>query len=395
MSIDLRSSLTRTADAVEPPRFDAAGIVAQGERLVRRRRRITAGGGTVVAAIVAITVAMLGAGRDQKVEPAPDHGVVRPLTYGVGQVLHVGDREIDTDMDFLSIDVTDDGAALTTFDGGLWFTDGVRIQRLGSSLPLVATAEDVGVSIDVEAGRPRDWVVNDSSGSLLAWIGYPGADRDRPELVVYDTAQRRPVVRRALEPRDATGERVFHHVTAVAGRAVFVSTTNSHGVTAPALQRHDLDDAEVAAVGRDAAEAAVAARPRALVAGRSADLGELLLHLSRAWDPHFIDRFAISEGRVELFDAHSGAALPLRVADTSETALWAVQWIDDDLIAVVAGETPNGDLLTCRLSTLVCDLAVERSAWGAKGPILPGYGGVGADHALVAAARASLDRGRG
>jgi hypothetical protein len=54
-------------------------------------------------------------------------GIVRPLAYGQGQVLHLGDREIDTGLDFLSLDVTDDGAALTTLDGGIWFTDGTEV----------------------------------------------------------------------------------------------------------------------------------------------------------------------------------------------------------------------------------------------------------------------------
>ena len=76
----------------------------------------------------------------------------------MGQVLHLGDREIDTGLDYLSIDVTDDGAALSTFDGGIWFTDGSIVDRVGATLPLRATGRGVnsGVSFPPDV-RVTGW----------------------------------------------------------------------------------------------------------------------------------------------------------------------------------------------------------------------------------------------
>ena len=263
----------------------------------------------------------------------------------MGQVLHLGDREIDTRLDYLSIDVTDDGAALTTFDGGIWFTDGSVVDRVGATLPLRATGRGVN-GVSLPAGRPRDWVVNDSSGSLLAWIEYRDGERDQPELVVYDTSRRAVTTRRPLEGRDEEGARISRTVTAVAGREVFVSTTSRNNVTAPALLRFSLDTGSADLVGRDVVGAAVRAVPRSVVFGRSAELGDVALQLARAWDPHHIDRLEVADGRVtSLFHAATGRSLDLRIPDASETAVWAVQWIDDDRIVVVSGQ--NFPWVTC------------------------------------------------
>ena len=392
MSLDIHTSLTRRADSVPVSAIDPAGVVLQGERLLRRRRRRRVTAGAALTAVIAIAASAVGGQRSQHVDPAPDHGVVRPVTYGVGEVLHLGDREVDTGMDFLSIDVTDDGAALTTFDGGIWFTDGASVERVGESLPLQALGKGADLGWSAPSGRPRDWVVNDSGGSLLAWVEFRDGDRDRQELVVYDTARREVVTRRPLEARDRTGERVVHSVTALAGREVYVSATNSHGVTAPELERHSLDSGAVATVGRDVVGEAVRAGRRAVVIGRSVELGEVALRLARAWDRHHIDRVEVSDGRAtQLYDAHTGGVLPLRLPEATESAMWIVQWVDDDQLTVVTGQVPDGDLLTCRISTLSCEVTIERSAWDDHGPIIPGFGGVGGEWAQVSAARAARD----
>jgi hypothetical protein len=388
VNIDLHDSLARRADSVEPPRFDASTIAVDGERLVRRRRRVAAST-AALAAVIIVMASLLGGHRPQRVDPAPDHGVVRPVTYGVGRVLHLGDRELDTRMDFLSIDVTDDGAALTTFDGGIWFTDGVAVEQVGQTLPLRAFGRGANSGVAITTGRPREWVVNDSSGSLLAWVGYRDGDRDRPELVVYDTDRRAVVSRRPLEPGEEVGRRPVHQVAAVVGRQVFLSTRSSNGLVAPALERFSLDGEEVVMVGKDAVEAAVRAQARALVIGPSAELGDVALQVERAWDFGHLDRVAVADGvTTELYDARTGRPLALRVPGQL-TALWIVQWVDDDRVTAVTGEVPRGDLLVCHISTASCEKAVDRSAWDHAGPNIPGFGGTGADYAMKRAADAS------
>ncbi len=44
------------------------------------------------------------------------------------------------------------------------------VERIGSTIPLRVTAHSVSGPV----GRPRDWVVTDEAGSLLAWLEYPG-----------------------------------------------------------------------------------------------------------------------------------------------------------------------------------------------------------------------------
>jgi hypothetical protein len=53
------------------------------------------------------------------------------------------DRSIDTGQDLLSLDVTDDGVAFTTFDGGLWFTDGSTIEQIGATAPGSVSSQGV------------------------------------------------------------------------------------------------------------------------------------------------------------------------------------------------------------------------------------------------------------
>lgn len=388
MTVDLPTALVHRADSVDPQPIDPFAVIARGERLVRRRRRFVAAGAALAAAL-AIGATALADRFPERVDPASDHGVARVVTYGVGRVLHLGDREIDTGLDYLSIDVTDDGAALTSFDGGIWFTDGSVVDRVGATLPLRAVGRGVNSGVSLPAGRPRDWVVNDSSGSLLAWIEYRDGERDQPELVVYDTSRRAVTTRHPLESRDEDGARISRTVTAVAGREVFVSTTSRNNVTAPGLLRFSLDTGRADVVDRDAVEDAVRAVPRSVVFGSSAELGDVALQLARAWDPHHLDRIEVEGGRLtSLFHAATGRSLDFRIPDASETAVWAVQWIDDDRLVVVSGQSPVGDLLTCRISTLACAVTVERS-WSDRDLIIPGFGGVGADYALVRAARAS------
>ena len=93
------------------------------------------------------------------------------LTYGDGQTLHLGDLSVDTGINFLTIDVSTDGVVLTTLDGGIWFSDGRSVDRVGQT-----TGGDVkGSGVSWTHSRPPAWVVTDAVGSsLFAWLEYPG-----------------------------------------------------------------------------------------------------------------------------------------------------------------------------------------------------------------------------
>jgi hypothetical protein len=393
MNIDLPTSLASRADSVEPPRIDPVAVVARGEQLVRRRRRfVVAGAALAVILTIGTTTLVLDrlADRDGPPPANPDrtsHGIVRPLTYGQGQVLHLGDREIDTGLDFLSLDVTDDGAALTTLDGGIWFTDGTEVDQVGATLGGRAVKDGVTWRV----GRPRDWVVNDSSGSLLAWLEYPGGSAGGPELVVYDTARRVVAARQPLDPGSEARPVYEPVLAALAGRQVFVA-----GYSLPreqvAFLRYSLDSGNIQLVDTAAYNAAVRSVPRALVIGSTAHWGDVALHAEAS--PHLdrFDRLEVQDGRHDpLFDPHTGRRLDLRVPDAyAATPLWLGQWLDDDRFTMISGAAPRGDLLTCRISSARCEVTIQRSSWDDP-PLLPGHGGVGAELALIQAAADSRD----
>ena len=211
---------------------------------------------------------------EQPKPPEPSRKVeepgTRPITYGQGQTLHLGNREIDTGLDFLSVAVTDDGAALTTIDGGIWFADGRTVERIGSTIaPRVRPR-----SLSAVAGPPRDWVITDTAGSLLAWLEYQGQRPDRPELVVYDSARRVVLDRRPIEVGDGGSATVL----ALAGRAVFlgVEEPDPRPPDSDSVHRYDVDTGVLEPV--DVAELAAARRgvSRALVVGPSAEAGGVL-----------------------------------------------------------------------------------------------------------------------
>ena len=158
MNTDLQNLLARRADSVESPVFDPRVVMAGAQRRLRRRNRFVAAGAALTLAVTLGVTALVLDRRGDPTVPSDrlDRGLTwtpgtRPITYGQEQTLHLGDREIATGIDFLSVDVTDDGAALTTLDGGIWFTDGTTVERIGSTIPLRVTAHSVSGPV----GRPR------------------------------------------------------------------------------------------------------------------------------------------------------------------------------------------------------------------------------------------------
>ena len=368
-----------------------------GEHQIRRRNRITAAGAALVLAVtMGVTALVLDRGSDQTAPSDDPDGDgltwtpgTRPITYGQEQTLHLGDREIDTGLDFLSVAVTDDGAALTTIDGGIWFTDGQTVERIGTAL----TGRVRPASVSWPAGAPPEWVVTDTAGSLMAWLEYPDQRPDRPELVVYDSDRRAVLHRQAIEVR----ERGSATILAVAGRGVFVAD-NSRGYTEPgSLRRFDADSGVLEPVDEADVAAARRAVARALVVGPSAEFGRLLHWEGARGDTNSVESFTINDSRLdELVDPHTGEDVEIRVPAQYEfRALWFVQWVDDDRFTLIADfPALGGDLLVCRISEGRCDILLDQSAWTTP-PILPGDDSLGADLALVDEMRAVRDQRNG
>jgi len=405
MTNPLRESLSRQAHAVEPPALDVHTLVSVGEKRLRRRR-FGAGAGSVLAVALAVGVPAVVwdlPDEPRSVEkpkpPGPPRKVeapgTRPIAYGQGQTLHLGNREIDTGLDFLSVAVTDDGAALTTIDGGIWFADGRTVERIGSTIALRAKR---GGSVTGPIGPPGDWVITDTAGSLLAWLEYPGERPDRPELVVYDSARRVVLDRRPIEVPDGGSATVL----AIADRAVFLGEDPGASPQPDSAHRYDVDTGVLEPV--DVAELAAARRGvgRALVVGSSAEVGSLL-H-TEAWGrTNFVQRLTVKDSELEdLYDPHTGEQVRLRVPAGFESGqMWFAQWLDDTRFTLISGisgnsegsSAPRGDLLVCRITQGRCDVRLDRSNWPSlsTAPLLPGQmGGVGAEFAMGRAAQAVL-----
>ena len=182
---DVAEMLAARADAQDPPRVDPRDMVARGERLLERRRRRAATALMGGLALVVGAVLLVAPGREGDVAPARPSDPTRttepgarPLGYVEGRVLHLGARQIDTGLDVVALDLTDDGAALVTLDGAVWFSDGSVVERVGTSFGATAISR---TGLELDAGTPQEWVVSDSSGSLLAWAE-PGDGDAVPEL---------------------------------------------------------------------------------------------------------------------------------------------------------------------------------------------------------------------
>lgn len=393
MNGDLQDLLAQRADSVEPPTYDPLAVVARGERRIRRRHRMTAAGAALaLAATMGVTALVLDRGDDRT---APAHRLgrddlvwtpgTRPITYGQGQTLHLGTRGFDTGIDFLSVAPTDDGAALTTVDGGIWFTDGRTIERIGST----RGGRVRPGSVSWPAGRPRDWVATDSAGSLLAWLEYRGQRLDRPELMVFDSASRAVLSRTPIELTDGGSATIL----AVADRGVFLAESPQGFPDPDSLRRYDVDAGVFEPVDEADVEAARRAVGRALVVGPSADDGRLLHGEGDRGSTNSVNQLTVVDFRIaELVDPHTGDQVELRVPAGYEAGqLWFVQWVDDDRFTLITGNgAPVGDLLDCRIAEGRCGVLLTRSTWTTE-PLLPGEGGVGAELALGRAMEAVLD----
>ena len=387
MNIDLKEVLTQRADSVDTPALDPHDAIADGERLVQRRHRVAAAGVAAALALALGTAALLVGRTDappppsDRPAPAPQWTTgTRPLAYGQGQTLHLGGRQIDTGLDFLSIDLTDDGAALTTLDGGIWVTDGTTIERVGTTLGARHITRG-GTSFFV--GRPSDWVASADDGSLLAWMEFPDPGVDRPELVVYDAGARAVLARQPIAVADRNSATVLD----IADGAVFVAEDDRGSFDPTPLFRYDVgtgvldqvDDVDVEAARRDVA--------RALVIG-SRTYGELLHTPVRALsETRSVEILDVRDSKLDgLVDPHTGAKVEISVPERYDgERLWFTQWLDDDSFAVIT-DAGVGELLVCHTSAGRCEVVVEGFTWEA---LTPGDGLRGSDRVLGRAIRAA------
>ncbi|MCW2846886.1 MAG: hypothetical protein JWR90_860 [Marmoricola sp.] len=338
--------------------------------------------------------------RPARTATSPDRP--RPLTYAEGQVIHYGRRSIDTGQDLLSLDLTDDGVAFTTFDGLLWFTDGRTITQIG--LTTRGQATDGGVAWG-PGGRPNQQIVSANAGSRLAWLEFARLDDgvDRPEVVVYDTHEMRRVARFQIDLR--RGCQPCAQIVSLDADGVYWTDTlqRGFGVNDPSrgpgrLFRYDVSTGKQTRVSVQDYQAELRRTPRMLVVGDDPDAGIVEDGINQ--DFAFIGRLLVANGSGSgdpTFDPVSGRELRLRASARfgygfgAAERLYLFQWLDDDRFALLDGTSWNSghyageDLLVCRISRHRCQVAVRRPL-SSGSPIVPGIGTPGGEAAQDRAA---------
>lgn len=365
---------------------DVEALVDRGETRLRHRRLSTLLGSIAAVALVAAAVAGVTAGHPEgrgdgpvnhpDNNPAPSS--TRPIVYSdvrwggsrlFGDSIHVGDRVVDTGSGWIHMDVTDDGVVYATGgytdDGRVWFTDGGTPEQIGSH----ACNQGHGF-----AGT----VVTGNSGSLAAWIDCTRAQN--PDLVVYDTGSGREAAREQVAE---CGKWVAPCIAAhaIIGDHVYLTWTHRDGATS--LLEFDMATGRVSKVEPKGAEGPeqspsylddIRSQPRSLVIGDSWEtgtptlaaefdvVGKKLVPSSDGPHPSVFDSATRQPIRLHLPPGYRAAN------DEDPVDFWNMQWLDDDTIALV-GRTAGfngsqaGDIVTCRLSSGRCELAV---------PALPG-----------------------
>jgi hypothetical protein len=389
MTTSLRDALTQRINQVGPAHPDIEELVGLGEQRLLRRR-ITAVAGTVAAVVVVIALAIGGTALNRSADqhPGPVHrppanphqtqtttpSTPRPIVYSdvsvegghpvslLGDPIHVGDRAVDTGSGWVHMAVTDDGVVYATGgyqdDGRMWFTDG------GTPVQIASHA----------CPSARGWpgsIITGNSGSLVAWFDCSTESQAiprNPDLVVYDTSSGREVGR-VQKPGCSTESQPIPQAidpcTAIIGDRVY---TRDSVYTARG-------GALISSEGREAGSSFaqdIRNNPRGLVIGDSWETGTptpagVFVTLGRRLVP-FKDDERLTSAFVTATRQPVRLHLPPGYQPDSEPGSSSgdgadyglFEWLDDDTIALegYSSGRHDQDILTCRLSTGRCELAV-------------------------------------
>jgi hypothetical protein len=370
--------------------FDIEGIIERGDARRRRRRGAVAAAAAVLVVVV-IAAGLALAGPDQRSNqpiddptpsvtesPVPAPAAARQLTYADDydkaawdpeksprwfiRSIHYGQQILRPGVDAMHMDVTDDGVALVTEDGGIYFADGSSVEKIGELT--------IGVS---ESWSDRG-VKSADAGSLLAWFTPAKPD---VSLVVYDTHEREVSARISLP----SCHRFDCRITAVVGKRVYwAESPDDPRYRKRPLMALDISSGRVSKTTRIAQTEDRRSNPRALVNGDSFADGPVVSIEANfvAKGASLVLRGVIRETRdgEEIYGSGgfdtTGRRLHLRLPDgyqPAETAYTLFQWVDDDSFAVMAGAVHNdfgwngfrgyGDILVCNIADGQCALAVK------------------------------------
>ena len=357
----LRDAFERQAGNAGTPDLRIDDLVGLGEHRLRRRR-LTAVLGAAAAVIAAVAIGLTALNGTGTPRPGPvDHPPreespsPRQIVYSDAEqgsdsrpgTIHFGHRVVEIDNGFVHMDVTDDGVVYSTGgyldDGRVWFTDGGRPKKIASN----ACAAPHGSG---------DTVVTGNAGSLAAWFSC--AHGSRGALVVFDTGSGREVVRRKVA---RCGSANPCSPDAIVGDRVYFTRGS-----------FDIPTGQVRAgrwYGQD-----VRTHPRGMVigdswqTGRPTDAlgqpfwvdGSRLVPVDKLWASEPVPSSAFDTLTQRPVRLHLPRGYRPEHDELGRGDFWLFEWLDQDTVALVGRDyAPRyGDILSCRLSTGHCELAV-------------------------------------
>lgn len=368
--------LRRLGDQIVPPQFEALRETAR--RRARRARAATSL--AVAAAVVAVSAVTvyLDRGDDRRVEPAPATPTSRPLTYADGSTIHYGEHTIEAAGNVVELDVTDYGVGFRTEGGGIWFTTGSTIDRLGA---VGETGPGYGDTWPLT--RQPGWMLSSNSGSRLVWFEFPSPGE--PEVVVYDTRSMSEVSRDsvALQPGQTAVP------AEVSDRFVYLFKD-------PNPEEMPEDQTQVRYDPATGEQSRVTEADLLDDLDRDAATRSIQLKGDGRWEKaphgfHYSDGMGQQVG-MSLKKAVAGVdgLAPVGPGDmvaadvTGETFAfepppdytdkagvgWLVQWLDNQTVVVLSPLEKSTNLLACHLETKTCEVAASAPA----GIVVPDFG---------------------
>ena len=372
--------LKRRVDNVEVPHVDVAGLIASGERRLRRRRAAMATGSAAAVLTLIIGGAQVADRTNSTQDPAKDpsespsviennKASVRQLAYAVGNTIHYGDRSIDVGEYVHFVDVSDDGVAFVRGGGlraqpagrALWFTDGSAVERIGT----------------VSGSPARGYEVKASdAGSLIVWE--EPLDENDVVFVVFDTRTRQVLTRfphslasiNSLE-LDLYPDAVYWVPDGEPCQAGAYDAYRARCLRFRSVMKYDVVSGSSATVSWETYDQDRRSRPRTIVGPYPDEMDvpgtDIYRHVS--FVRHGTRLVATDEGGAEtaVSEARTGRPVRLQVPAGSTRATYFVltQWLDDDrfvLFAYTGNATEwadEGDIFSCSVSRETCQVELQ------------------------------------
>jgi len=301
------------------------------------------------------------------------------LTYADGRTIQYGDKTVEAEGPVVELDLTDDGVGFRTDDGGLWFTDGSTIDRLGT---VGVTGPGYGPA-DWPLLTNPGWMLSSNTGSRLVWFEFPSPGE--PEVATFDTGAGQEVARDAV--------RLGSSHTAL---PALVSDRFVYWFEDPSSDKMPEEQSQVRYDPATGVQTRVSEPDLLDDLDRDAAVRSIRLKGDGRWETaphgfHYSDGMGqqmgidlrkgtsgvdgvapVGPGDMKAEDVHGRPFVlepPPGYTDQSGVA-WLVQWVDDQTVVVLSPLRESTNLIACHLETRTCEVATSAPT----GIVVPDFG---------------------